>query len=48
MILFLAILTFLMAALDVQHNSMPTRYLFFLSISVRSKNIALFVQNCQN
>ena len=38
---FLAILTFLMAALDAQQNFMPTRYPFFLSISVRSKVKAL-------
>ena len=30
LIFFLAILTFLMAALDAQQNFMPTRYLFFL------------------
>ena len=37
---FLAILTFFMAALDAQRNFMPTRYIFFLSISFGSKVIA--------
>ena len=34
-----------MAALDAQQNFMPTRYLFFLSISFSSKVIAFFVKN---
>ena len=42
---FLAILTFFIAALDAQQNFMLTRYLFFLSISVRSKVIAFYVKN---
>ena len=33
-IFFLAIFTFLRAALDVQQNFMPTKYCFYLSISV--------------
>ena len=44
LIFFLAILTFFMAALDAQQNFMPTRYIFFLSISFGSKVIALFVK----
>ena len=36
---FLVILTFFMAALDAQQNFMPTKYLFFLSIS------CVFVEN---
>ena len=44
LIFFLAILTFFMAALDAQRNFMPTRYLFFLSISFGSKVIAFFVK----
>ena len=39
---FLAILTFLMAALDAEQNFMPTKYIFLLSISVRSKVVAVF------
>ena len=41
---FPAILTFFMAALDAQRNFMPTRYIFFLSISFESKVIAFFVK----
>ena len=44
LIFFLAILTFFMAALDAQRNFMPTRYIFFLSISFGSKVIAFFVK----
>ena len=44
LIVFLAILTFFMAALDAQQNFMPTRYIFFLSISFGSKVIAFFVK----
>ena len=39
---FLAIFTFLMAALDAQQNFMRTKYLF--SFYVRSKVIAFFVK----
>ena len=41
---FLAILTVFMAAMDAQQNFMPTKYTFFLSISVRSKVIAFFCE----
>ena len=44
LIFFLAILTFFVAALDVQRNFMPTKYIFFLSISFGSKVIAFFVK----
>ena len=44
LIFFLAILTFFMAALDAQQNFMPTRYIFFPSISFGSKVIAFFVK----
>ena len=44
LIFFLAIFTFFMAALDAQRNFMPTRYIFFLSISFGSKVIAFFVK----
>ena len=44
LIFFLAILAFFMAALDAQQNFMPTRYIFFLSISFLSKVIAFFCQ----
>ena len=40
LIFFLAILKFLMAPLDAQQNFMPMKYIFFLSIFVRSKVIA--------
>ena len=38
-IFFLAILTFFMAALDAQQNFMLTRYLFFLSILIKSYSV---------
>ena len=41
---FVTILTFFMAPLDAQQNFMPTRYLFFLSISFLSNVIAFFVK----
>ena len=44
LIFFLAILTFFMAALDAQQSFMPTRYIFFLSISFGSKVIMFFVK----
>ena len=44
LIFFLAFLTFFMAGLDAQRNFMPTRYIFFLSISFGSKVIAFFCQ----
>ena len=44
LIVFLVILTFFIAALDAQQNLMPTRYIFFLSISFGSKVIAFFVK----
>ena len=37
-----------MAALDVQQNFMPTRYLFFLSTSFWSKVIAFLSKSCQS
>ena len=39
---FLAILTFLMAALDAQHNFMPTRYLFFSFYLFLIKSYSVF------
>ena len=43
LIFFLAILTFFMAALDVQQNLMPTRYLFFI------KSYSVFLsKSCQS
>ena len=46
-IIFLAISTFLKAALDAQQSFMPTRY--FFSIAVRSKVIAFFLsKSCQS
>ena len=44
LIFFLAIFEFLMAPLDAQQNFMLLRYLFFLSIFVRSKVIAFFCE----
>ena len=37
LIFFLTILTFLKAALEGQYNFIPTKYIYFFSISVRSK-----------
>ena len=45
---FLAILKFSMAPLDAQQYFMLMKYIFFLSIFVRSKVIAFFVKNCQS
>ena len=36
---FFAILTYFMAALDAQHNFMPTRYLFFFFLSLFDQNL---------
>ena len=41
---FLAILTFLMAALDAQQNFMPTRYLFFSFYFFLIKSYSVFCQ----
>ena len=42
MTIFLEILTFLIAAFDAQQDFMPTRDLFFLSISDISKKCMFF------
>ena len=44
LIFFLAILKFLIAPLDAQQNFMLIKYIFFLSIFVRSKVIAFFCE----
>ena len=41
---FVTILIFFMAPLDAQQNFMPTRYLFFLSISFFIKSYSIFCQ----
>ena len=45
LIIFIAILTFLMAVWDAQQNAMPTRYLFFFLSLLEQKHYCGFCQN---